>query len=55
MIYRFRKLIEDELAEGQEHGGIDFIAALNFENMFKSFKSLIEKSAMLHFEFWTHL
>ena len=31
------------------------MAALNFENMFKQFKSLIEKSAMLHFEFWNHL
>ena len=55
MIFRQRKIIEDELAEGQEHGGIDFIAALNFENMFKQFKLLIEKSAMLHYEFWTHL
>jgi hypothetical protein len=32
MIFRQRKIIEDELTEGQEHGGIDFIAALNFEN-----------------------
>jgi hypothetical protein len=35
MIYRQRKIIEDELAEGSENGGMDFIAALNFENMFK--------------------
>ncbi len=55
MIYRQRKIIEDELAEGSENGGMDFIAALNFENMFKQFKFLIEKSAMLHFEFWNHL
>jgi hypothetical protein len=55
MIFRQRKIIEDELAEGQENGGIDFIAALNFENMFRTFKSLIEKSANLHFEFWNHL
>jgi hypothetical protein len=55
MIFRQRKIIEDELAEGQEHGGMDFIAALNFENMFRTFKSLIEKSASLHFEFWNHL
>jgi hypothetical protein len=34
---------------------MDFIAALNFENMFRTFKSLIEKSANLHFEFWNHL
>ena len=55
MIFRQRKIIEDELAEGKEHGGMDFIAAMNFENMFRTFKSLIEKSANLHFEFWNHL
>lgn len=54
-IYRLRKLIEDELAEGHESGGADFMAAMNFENTFKQFKGLIEKSAMLHFEFWNHL
>lgn len=32
MIFRQRRIIEDELAEGQEHGGVDFISALNFEN-----------------------
>jgi hypothetical protein len=55
MIFRSRRLIEDELSESQEHGGLDFIAAMNYENMFKTFKLLIEKSAMLHYEFWTHL
>ena len=28
---------------------------MNFENQFKTFVQLIEKSAMLHFEFWNHL
>lgn len=55
MIFRARRLIEDELAEGSEHGGTDFMAAMNYENMFKQFKQLIEKSALLHFEFWAHL
>ena len=55
MIFRQRKLIEDELTEGQEHGGIDFIAAMNFESQYKQFLDLIEKSAMLHYEFWNHL
>ena len=55
MIFRLRKIIEDELAEGQEHGGIDFIAAMNFENQLNLFKQLIEKCAMLHYEFWNHL
>jgi hypothetical protein len=34
---------------------MDFIAALNFENQFNNFRHLIEKSAMLHYEFWNHL
>mmetsp|Transcript_20725 Transcript_20725/g.19767 ORF Transcript_20725/g.19767 Transcript_20725/m.19767 type:complete len:216 (-) Transcript_20725:472-1119(-) len=55
MIYRQRKIIEDQLTEGSEQGGIDFIAALNFENSFKQFKQIIEKSAILHQEFWNHL
>lgn len=54
-IYRLRKLIEDELSEGHESGGADFMAAMNYETTFKQFKSMVEKSAMLHFEFWTHL
>jgi hypothetical protein len=55
MIFRAKRLIEDELAEGSEHGGLDFMAAMNYENMFRGFKGMIEKSALLHFEFWTHL
>ena len=55
MIFRIRKIIEDELSEASEHGGVDFIAAILFESQYKIFLQLIEKSAMLHFEFWTHL
>ena len=55
MIYRQRRIIEDELTEGSEHGGVDFIAALNFDSQYKQFQSLIEKSALLHYEFWNHL
>jgi hypothetical protein len=54
-IFRLRKLIEDELSEGHESGGADFMAAMNYESTFKQFKSCVEKSSMLHFEFWTHL
>lgn len=34
---------------------MDYVAAINFENHFKEFRSLIEKSAMLHFDFWNQL
>jgi hypothetical protein len=60
MIFRYRHIIEDELHEGAEGGGsggagMDYVAAINFENHFTSFKSLIEKSSLLHYEFWNHL
>ena len=57
MIFRFRHIIEDELHEGVESGssGMDYVAAMQFDALFSHFKALIEKSAILHFEFWNHL
>lgn len=57
MIFRYRHIIEDELHEGSESSGsgLDYVAAINFENYFSQFKSNIEKSSLLHFEFWNHL
>ena len=54
-IFRLRKIVEDELAESHESGGIDFIAAMNFDQQFKALKQAIERSSNLHFEFWSHL
>lgn len=50
-----RKIVEDELTESHESGGIDIIAAMNFDQQFKAFKQSIERSSNLHFEFWSHL
>jgi len=36
-------------------GGLDFVAALNFETHYNLFRSFIEKSTYLHYEFWNHL
>jgi len=61
MIFRYRHIIEDELHEGAEGGsassgaGLDYVAAINFENHFNQFKQLIERSSLLHYEFWNHL
>lgn len=62
MIFRYRQIIEDELHEGSEGAGngsaavgLDYVAAINFENHYNHFKHLIEKSAYLHYEFWNHL
>lgn len=37
MIYRQRRIIEDELTEGLEHGSVDYVTAMNFESQFKTF------------------
>ena len=56
MIFRYRHIIEDELHEGSDSaGGLDYVAAINFENHYSQFKQLIEKSSLLHYEFWNHL
>ena len=37
MIFRYRHIIEDELHEGSDSaggGGLDYVAAINFENYF---------------------
>lgn len=55
-IFRYRNIIEDELHDGAENSnGLDYVAALNFENYFSRFKNQIQKSSFLHLEFWNHL
>mmetsp|Transcript_42337 Transcript_42337/g.40581 ORF Transcript_42337/g.40581 Transcript_42337/m.40581 type:complete len:91 (+) Transcript_42337:792-1064(+) len=56
-IFRFRHIIEDELHDGVDisAGGLEYVAAINFENYFNSFKQSIEKSTVLHYEFWNLL
>jgi conjugal transfer/entry exclusion protein len=44
-----------EGSSGVGGAGLDYVAAINFENHFSMFKAMIEKSALLHFEFWNHL
>jgi hypothetical protein len=57
MIFRIRHIIEDELHDGIDvnGGGLDYVAAINFENYFNAFKASIDKSSFLHYEFWNHL
>ena len=56
MIYRYKKLIADSLLEGgRDSGGFEYVSAMNFENNYRKCKSHIEKSALLHYEFWNHL
>jgi hypothetical protein len=56
MIYRYIRLIGDSLIEsGKESGGYEYISAVNYETSFRKCKLNIEKTALLHFEFWNHL
>ena len=56
MVFRYKKLIEDSFIDGgRESGGFEYITALSFENNYRKCKSYIEKSALLHYEFWNHL
>jgi hypothetical protein len=51
-------LIEDQLYEGDNSAGgngLDYVAIVNFENNFNEFRSLVEKSATQHFNFWNIL
>lgn len=63
MIFRYRQIIEDELYEGQDKAGVpnsssgelDYVAAVNFQNHFKVFTRLVERSGTYHFDFWNIL
>jgi hypothetical protein len=56
IIFRYKRLIGDSLFErGKETGGYEYISAVNFDVNFRKCKSSIERSALLHFEFWNHL
>jgi hypothetical protein len=60
MIYRYRQIIEDELFDvegggyqgGGSSSGMDYVAALNFENHFRAFRQMVERSAIFHYDFW---
>ncbi|EAR83936.2 PAS domain S-box protein (macronuclear) [Tetrahymena thermophila SB210] len=58
-IYRYKHIIEEEMVENdvrtQESKGIEVNSIVNFQNKFVIFLNSIEKSVMLHLEFWSKL
>ena len=55
VIYRYRKMIEDEMADVQadnQGGQLDAISAIAYDNYLRQFKEAIERTALLHMEFW---
>jgi len=57
IIYRYKKIIEDEIAESQTEGqgGMDVVSEVAFQNHLKQLQANIEKSSLLHMEFWSQL
>ena len=57
IIYRYKKIIEDEIAESQNEGqgGLDVVSEIAFQNLLRQLQANIEKSALLHMEFWSQL
>ena len=61
IIYRYKKMIEDEYSDlqgdsGQDAGGnLDVVSLLAFDNHYRQCRLQIEKAASLHMEFWTTL
>ena len=56
LIYRYRKILEDESLESNEGAAtMDVVTMLAYENCLQQCKEAIEKSAYLHMEFWLEL
>ena len=60
VIYRSKKLIEDELSEGHidgagNGGNLDVVSVIAYENHFNQCKYYIGKAASDHMEFWSYL
>jgi PAS domain S-box-containing protein len=57
IIFRYKKIIEDEIAESQNEGtgGLDVVSEIAFQNHLRQCQANIEKSALLHMEFWSQL
>ncbi len=59
IIYRYKKIIEDDIAESQQNeqkgGGLDVVNEMSFQNLLRMCQAYIEAAALLHLEFWSQL
>ncbi|MDR3582384.1 MAG: hypothetical protein P4L67_03890 [Candidatus Pacebacteria bacterium] len=61
VIYRYRKLMEEEMTEvqGEGNGGqssnMDVVSIIAYDNHLRQCKEQIERAGYLHMEFWTEL
>ena len=59
-IFRYRKIIEDEIAESKNeqrgnNNNLDIVSEIAFQNQLRSFHLGVEKAAIWHMEFWSDL
>ena len=57
VMFRYRKIIEDEMTEVQTDnqsgtGALDVISMIAFDNYLRQLKESVERGALLHMEFW---
>ncbi|CAD8052528.1 unnamed protein product [Paramecium sonneborni] len=55
IIFRFKKIIEEELNSGDGYGNFDLGNELQFQNNYKTLQRYIERSSLLHMDFWSLL
>ena len=55
MIFRQKKLAEDEGSGPAESGGMDIIAKFAFDSTLRQLEFEMKRSAQLHFDFWLSL
>ncbi|EAS07526.3 PAS domain S-box protein (macronuclear) [Tetrahymena thermophila SB210] len=55
IIFRYKKLIEDEIAESQQDGNMDIVSEMAFQNNLRSMQNNIERCALQHMDFWSQL
>lgn len=57
IIYRYKKIIEDEIAESQNEsqGNLDVVTELTFQTHLRQIQANIEKATLLYMEFWAQL
>jgi len=53
VVHRYKKLIEDEIAESQQDGNMDIVSEMAFQNNLRTMQNNIERCALQHMDFWS--
>lgn len=55
IIYRYKKIIEDEIAESQNDGNMDIVSEMAFQNHMRLMQNNIERSALMYTFFFEQI